>query len=230
MKKVLASTYISNPLEALKKVKYNLEQVLTDENISKELDWDIEEVRSIITSGIRKRLTVSNISNPLEALKKVKYNLENILTDENIAKELNWYIEEVKGIVDVSIKKELAYKNITDPLEALRIFKHNLEDVLTDENIAKELGWDIEEVKEIVTIGMKKALVIRNISDPLKNLKKVKYNLLYTLTDENIAKALNISTQDAKDRISLKTRTYFAINNLNDPLKSLINYYKNKGL
>jgi hypothetical protein len=223
-KKYLAINYISNPLGALKKIKYNLENILTNENIAIEFDWDIEEVKDMITLGMKKHLAINHISNPLEALRKVKYNLENILSEDNIVRELNWDIKEVKNIITPSIKKRLAINHISNPLEALRKVKYNLENILSDENIATELDWNIEEVRGIIVPWMKKDLAISYISDPIEALRKVKYNLKYILTDENIANEFNLSVEEVKNKVSMRDRRYFALFNISDPLKGLENY------
>jgi hypothetical protein len=224
IKKHLAISNISNPLEALRKVKYNLENILSDENIATELDWNIEEVKDMITLGRKKYLAINYISNPLGALKKIKYNLENILTNENIAIEFDWDIEEVKDMITLGMKKHLAINHISNPLEALRKVKYNLENILSDENIATELDWNIEEVRGIIVPWMKKDLAISYISDPIEALRKVKYNLKYILTDENIANEFNLSVEEVKNKVSMRDRRYFALFNISDPLKGLENY------
>jgi hypothetical protein len=71
---------------------------------------------------------------------------------------------------------------------------------------------------------MKKDLAISYISDPIEALRKVKYNLKYILTDENIANEFNLSVEEVKNKVSMRDRRYFALFNISDPLKGLENY------
>lgn len=81
----------------------------------------LQEAQDIFTLTIRKRFAVSNI-NPLEAVRRVKKNLEEILTDENMAKELGWSVEDVQKVFVPSIRKHFAVGNINDPLEACKSY------------------------------------------------------------------------------------------------------------
>jgi DNA-directed RNA polymerase specialized sigma subunit len=170
-KKRFAVGNISDPLKALGRVKDHLEVTLSDENIAKELGWSVEDVRQIFTNHMKKRFAVSNIANPLKALGRVKEHLGVTLSDENIAEELGWNIEEVRQMFTDSMKKNLAVSNISDPLKALGRVKDHLEVTLSDENIAKELGWSVEEARNMFTDGMKRRFAVKNISDPLKGIQ-----------------------------------------------------------
>ncbi|HEX8762837.1 MAG TPA: hypothetical protein VF733_03710 [Candidatus Saccharimonadales bacterium] len=67
MRKRFVASSILNPLAALERVKYHLEFTLSDENIAAYLDWDTELTAEAFTGTVRKRLALSNISDPLKA-------------------------------------------------------------------------------------------------------------------------------------------------------------------
>lgn len=82
----------------------------SDEFISQQLNIPLEEVRKTFTQSVKIRFIINNINNPLEALQRVKYYLENTLTDENI---INIAISE--GFTEEkarSLKRHPAYKDL----------------------------------------------------------------------------------------------------------------------
>jgi DNA-directed RNA polymerase specialized sigma subunit len=162
---------ISNPLEALKKVKEHLDTTLSDENIARELGMSIEEVRESFPKGIRLRFAAYKISNPLEALKRVKEHLDTTLSDENISRELGMSIEEVRESFPRSLRLYLAVGYISNPLEALKRVKEHLDTTLSDENIARELGISLEEVKNILPKARKLYFAAHHIRNPLEGIK-----------------------------------------------------------
>jgi len=211
---------INNPMEALDRVKANLDS-LSDEAIAERLGWSEEESREIITPGIRRQLAVGNISNPMEALDRVKANLES-LNDEAIAERLGWSEEESREIITPGIRHQLAVNNITDPMEALDRVRANLES-LNDEAIAERLGWSEEEAREIITPGMRRRFAVNNITDPMEALDRVRANL-ESLNDQAIAERLGWSEEEAREIITPGIRRHFAVKNINDPFSGLIDY------
>jgi DNA-directed RNA polymerase specialized sigma subunit len=111
---------ISNPIEGLKRVKEHLETTLTDENLAKVFNMTIEEVRENFTKGMILRFAISNISNPIEGLKRVKEHLETTLTDENLAKVFNMTIEEVRENFTKGMRLYFAINNISNPIKGLQ--------------------------------------------------------------------------------------------------------------
>ncbi len=73
---------------------------------------------------------------------------------------------------------------------ALRRVKKHLDETLSDEAIAKELGITLEEVQENFGRGVKLHFAVGNISDPMGALRRVKKHLEETLSDEAIVKEL----------------------------------------
>jgi hypothetical protein len=142
-----------------------------DKYVSEILGITPEEVRDSFPKGIRLHFAIHNISDPLKALRKVKEHLDTILTDENIARELNMTIEEVRDSFPRWIRLYFAVNYISDPLEALIRVKEHLYKTLTDENIANKLGMSVKEAREIFTKGMKLYFAVHNISNPLEGIK-----------------------------------------------------------
>jgi tRNA(Phe) wybutosine-synthesizing methylase Tyw3 len=132
----------------------------------------IEEVRENFTKGMILRFAISNISNPIEGLKRVKEHLETTLTDENLAKVFNMTIEEVRESFSRWTRLYFAISNISNPIEGLKRVKEHLETTLTDENLAKVFNMTIEEVRENFTKGMRLYFAINNISNPIKGLQR----------------------------------------------------------
>ncbi|GIW67609.1 MAG: hypothetical protein KatS3mg096_477 [Candidatus Parcubacteria bacterium] len=82
----------------------------SDEFISQQLNIPLEEVREIFTRSRKIHFAIYNISNPLEALQRVKYHLEHTLTDENItniAISEGFTIEEAENLRKDPIYKKL---------------------------------------------------------------------------------------------------------------------------
>ena len=61
------------------------------------------------------------------------------------------------------MKLRFAVSNISDPMDALRRVKKHLEETLSDEAIAKELGITLEEVQENFGRSVKLYFVVHNI-------------------------------------------------------------------
>ena len=144
-----------------------LERWLAGQNydVSERAQW-----HEVFTPSVRKRFAVYNITDPLAALERVKTNLQEVLTDDNIANRLNWRPDEVAEVFTPSMRKRFAVHNITDPLAALERVKTNLQEVLTDDNIANRLNWRPDEVAEVFTPSMRKRFAVHNITDPLAGI------------------------------------------------------------
>ncbi len=219
---------ISDPIKGLQRVKEHLETTLTDENLARELNMTIEEVRESFPRWTRLYFAIGNISNPLEGLKRVKEHLETTLADENLAKVFNMTIEEVRENFPKGIRLRFAIYNISNPLEGLKRVKEHLETTLTDENLAKVFNMTIEEVRENFPKGIRLYFAIYNISNPLEGLKSVKEHLETTLTDENLAKLFNMTIEEVRKNFTRRMRLYFAIHNISDPIKGLKNWLEGK--
>ncbi len=211
----------TDPIGTLNTIKYNLETVLTDQNIADQLDWPLEEVKSFLTTGLKIRFAMHNILDPLKAVRRFKYNLETVLTDQNIADQLDWPVDKIKTLLTSAEIKGFAIRNSLDPLKAVRRFKYNLETVLTDQNIADQLDWPLEEVESTFTFFDKKHVALNSGLDPLEALKKIKYNLETVLTDQNIADQLNWSSEEISRYLPWFTKKYVAIGYIDNPLEAL---------
>ena len=184
-------------------------------------DAEIQEWLDTFTPGIRRHFAVGNINNPMEALDRVKANLES-LNDEAIAQRLGWSKEEARDIITPSMRRRFAVGNINNPMEALDRVKANLES-LNDEAIAQRLGWSKEEARDIITPSMRRRFAVGNINNPMEALDRVKANL-ESLNDEAIAQRLGWSKEEARDIITPSMRRRFAVGNINDPFSGLIDY------
>ena len=122
--------------------------------------------------GVKLHFAVKNISDPMEALRRVKKHLDETLSDEAIMKELGITLEEVRENFGRGVKLHFAVKNISDPMEALRRVKKHLDETLSDEEIMRELGITLEEVRENFGRGVKLRFAVGNISDPLDGCRK----------------------------------------------------------
>jgi AraC-like DNA-binding protein len=142
---------------------------LEEKNISQE---EINEWLEAFTPGMRKHFAVNNVTDPLEALERVKHNLEQELTDDKISNALGWSEAEVKEVFTPGERKHFAVHNINNPSEALKRVKHNLEQELTDDKISDELGWSETEVREVFTPSMRKYFAVHYINNPLEAPKR----------------------------------------------------------
>lgn len=191
-----------------------------DEFIAKELDMPLEEVKSIFTQGQKKHFIVNNIS-IMEALHKVKDNVENILTDENIARELDMEVAEVKDFFTKSKKSRIAIGNPSDPMSFLIKIKHNLDTVLTDENIAHKLGMSVEEVNKRFSKNRKIRIVIDHPADPMENFIKINKNIEEVLNDENIARELGVPVGEIEGVFTKAIKNFIAENYISKPVKAI---------
>ena len=87
MKLCFAVGNILDPMEALKRVKKHLDETLSDGEIMRELGITLEEVQKDFGRGAKLRFAVGNASDPMKALRRVKRNLDEVLSDEAIMKE-----------------------------------------------------------------------------------------------------------------------------------------------
>ena len=67
---------------------------------------------------MRRQIAVGNINNPMEALDRVKANLDN-LNDRAIAERLGWSEEDARDIITPGMRRQFAVNNISDPFSAL---------------------------------------------------------------------------------------------------------------
>jgi DNA-directed RNA polymerase specialized sigma subunit len=172
MRTYFAINSITNPLKAVERVKVHLDTTLSDANIAKVLDIDEADVVDVFTPGIRTHFAVNNISDPLQAIERVKVYLDTTLSDANIAEVLGIDEADAADIFTPSIRTHFAVKNISDPLKAIERVKVHLDTTLSDANIAEVLGMDEAEVANTFTYRMRTRFAVRNISDPLDGVKK----------------------------------------------------------
>ena len=144
-----------------------IQQWYRDNNISQEKQ---QEWNKIFTPFMVKYLIVHNLTDPINSLNRIKYNLETVLTDQNIANQLDWSVEEVKSMFTFFDKKHAALNSGLDPLEALKKIKYNLETVLTDQNIADQLNLPLDKVQTLFTPFLRKYVAVHHIMDPLASL------------------------------------------------------------
>lgn len=70
VRKRFLSSGILNPFSALERVKYHLDVTLSDESIGAYLGWTPELTAKIFSNSVRRRLALSNISDPLKACRE----------------------------------------------------------------------------------------------------------------------------------------------------------------
>ncbi len=87
-----------------------------------------------------------------------------------------------------------------------------------DSFIADELGISEEEVRENFRKWVKLHFAIKNISDPMEAMRRVKKHLDETLSDENIGRELGISEEEVRENFRKWVKLYFAIKNISDPM------------
>jgi DNA-directed RNA polymerase specialized sigma subunit len=166
------------------------------------------------------------IKNEQDSIKLSSYThyefLNSFLHDDAfIAKELGMTIDDVKNTFTQSTKTHFAARNILNPMQDLAKVKHHLEVTLNDENIAQELGITPEESRETFTKSMRTRFAVNNIADPIGALKKVAHHIEVTLSNENIAKELDMSVEEVQQTFTKSTRVGFAIANMSNPMKGL---------
>lgn len=76
-----------------------------------------DKYQRVFSPAVKKRILTHNINNPDKAISKIIYNLEEVLTDENIASMLGLDESEVSKIFTPSVKKHFAIININNPLK-----------------------------------------------------------------------------------------------------------------
>jgi hypothetical protein len=91
-----------------------------DDLIAQQLNITLEEAQELFPKWLRLRFAVGNISNPLDALQRVKQHLDTTLTDENIAQQLNITLEEAQQLFSKGLRLYFTINNISNPLEALK--------------------------------------------------------------------------------------------------------------
>jgi lysyl-tRNA synthetase class I len=207
---------ISDPMEALRRVKKHLDETLSDEAIMRELGLSFEEVQENFGRGVKLHFAVKNISDPMEALRRVKKHLDETLSDEAIMRELGLSFEEVQENFGRGVKLYFAVGNISDPMEALRRVKKHLDETLSDEEIMKELGITLEEVQENFGRGVKLHFAVGNISDPMEALRRVKKHLDETLSDEAIMRELGLSFEEVQENFGRGVKLHFAVKNISE--------------
>jgi hypothetical protein len=90
-----------------------IQQWYQDNDISQEKQ---QEWNKIFTPAMMKYLIVGNLTDPIGALNTIKYNLETVLTDQNLADQFNLSIDEAQALLPPSLRKYVAIHHIMDPL------------------------------------------------------------------------------------------------------------------
>jgi hypothetical protein len=153
----------------------SIQRYFTDNKwIANELSITEDEVWEYFGKGVKLRLAVKNISDPIGALRRVKKHLDNTLSDTNIATGLSITEYEVRENFGKRVKLHFAVSSISDPIGALRRVKEHLDNTLSDTNIANELSITEDEVRENFGKNVKLHFAVNNISDPIDWCRKWK--------------------------------------------------------
>ena len=99
-----------------------IQQWYRDNNISQEKQ---QEWNKIFTPFMVKYLIVHNLTDPISGLNRIKYNLETVLTDQNIADQLNLSLDKVQTLFTPFLRKYVAVHHIMDPLASLSALVSN---------------------------------------------------------------------------------------------------------
>lgn len=178
---------------------------------------EIDELRELFSPAALRAFMEGNPMDPLGGLEKVKHHLDVTLTDENMAEALGWSIDEIQQTFPPSRRLYLATNYVGDPLRAARKASENLESVLTDENIASYLGWEVDEVAATFTTAIRRRFALSNLNNPLRALKRVKDNF-DLLTDANIAKHVGCSAEEISAIFTPGIKKHLAMSSLKDSL------------
>ena len=143
--------------------------------------------------------------------------LSNWAAQNNMTEE---ELEHWRATFSPSTLKHLADTNTSDPLGALEKIKHHLEVTLTDQNIAKHLGWSRTQVSETFSASERMKFAVHNRANPIGALKQVKDHLEMTLTDESLAQYLGWEEAKVRQVFTAYTRKCLAISYRNDPLSA----------
>lgn len=133
---------------------------------AKQAEW-----QGILTPNVRKRFAISSLPDPLQALAKVVFNRDTLLTDTRLAKFLNISEADARAMFTPGDRTFLAIHNIAAPLEGAAQVKAHLQVTLSDQNIAAFLGWDEADVREIFPPSIRKLFAIRHMANPLKGCR-----------------------------------------------------------
>lgn len=110
----------SNPLIALQDLRANLALLGNTAAIAQELEWPESEVKQVLSLSITMRLAL-NYSNTLpKALRTIKKNMAEILTDEKIAEHLGWPQDEVARRFSPTFRRRVAAECLANPLNGIK--------------------------------------------------------------------------------------------------------------
>ena len=233
--------YILDPLGAVRRVASHMTDTLSDKNIEdtlKEADIDLGNLKlsDIFTNRVKLRFAVKNISDPLDAVRRVASHITDTLSDKNIEdtlKEADIDLGNLKlsDIFTNRVKLHFAIGNISDPLDAVRRFASHMSETLSDYNITKELdnaGIDLGNLKlsDIFTNRVKLTFALNNISDPLGAVRRVASHITDTLSDKNIEDTLkeadiDLGNLNIPEVFTNRVKLTFAVGYISDPLDAV---------
>lgn len=174
----------------------------------------------IFPPSLLKHFAVSYVQDPVKGLDAVRHNLDEVLTDENLAVYLGWDTSRVTEVFNADLREYLAVHNIANPLQAADRIRHNLEETLTYGNIAEHLGCTEEEVADLVSPSRLSVIAARYPNDPLKVIRAAKRNLDEVLTYPNLAEKLGIDQSAAEELFPPYVLRNFALHRPLNPIKA----------
>lgn len=151
------------PLSVVERVMRNYDY-LTPETVSETLRWSFMQAKRLVTPGNRRRIAIGHLVSMDQALENIKDNLDNVLTDENIAERLGWKINDVRRRITPIMIRRFALINISDPLEPFDRIKSNFEALLSDRSLAELTQWDMAKVKSVFTEARRVYLAVNYIN------------------------------------------------------------------
>lgn len=262
IRKLLMVNNIRDPLGALDKIRLNLTETLTIENIESRLrlgeeqlaekdrmsDEGIKSLLEIFTPGIIKQLAVDYITDPLDAVDRVKHNYTDLLSDESITNHLRLtnheltqeQIESLLSILSPSARAILAVNYIANPLKAVDKIIYNLTVLLSDDSIESRLRLSEEKqpekdriseeeiklfIKDVFSPGVRNRLAMQQYNDPVRAVDKIIINFTKLLSYENIANELGWSNiADVKRVFTPSLRKEIAVSYIGNPLEAIKKY------
>jgi hypothetical protein len=218
-----------------------LQNNFANETIAKELkkvgiEMDLKEIQEVFTKSKRLYFAVSNLKDPIDAMKRGGENLKYKLTDEKIDETLkkagvDMEIDEIQEVFTNGRRLNFAMNNIADPLDGVKRVGENFKNKLTDENIQKilkeaKIEMSIEKIQKVFTKGARLHFAVYNIKNSLGAVKRAGENLKHKLTDKNILAKLkeagvDMDIDEGCEAFTESKKMYFAISNPKNSLNAI---------
>jgi hypothetical protein len=161
-----------------------------------EYDYDATEISSFFSRAELVALAKSHMTDPLAVAARQVELFKNVLSEENLASELDWEEAKVARIFPPSKRKRLARTWSRNPLKKAKSMAYHIDNTLSTQNVASLLGESETYVDELFYLDDRKKLA--ELEDPTDRIRDIAQKF-EAFTPDNLSGILGWTNMEVEE-------------------------------